>query len=218
MNKCQEDFQSTSLNSNSRLNKLLRNQKKTKHKKKFFDMRNIIKKVKTHGMKFYTRCLTNCVDFVGDIKKDASKTTYKLFKFDICKSRNRFILDLSMHEIVTSFSNINLAFLNSHVKRGKEIIFNFLLNITWDEFLSLIKKQNRDVYGLVGEVDNTFKLTSYDIKKYYEYIYQGIDYKKRSNTDDKYIELYEELEKFKRVKNYISDEDLLEVIMNYENL
>jgi hypothetical protein len=186
-----DGMKSTSLNSLSRL----RNAKPTRHKKNFFQMRNIIKKVKTHGMKFFTCCLANCADITGDYKK-TSKRVYKSFKSDICKSRNRYILDVPMYDIMSVFSNIDIEILKTMVKDIMRTSFNFLLNLSWGEFLECVRKQTKDIYELIYEIDSTIKLTPNDVKKYYDYIYQGIDYKQRSNNDDGYIELYDGLRRF----------------------
>jgi hypothetical protein len=202
-----DDVKSTTLNSFRRLKGLPNNHRA----KKFFPMRNIIKKVKTHGMNFFTSCLTSCMSS-PDVKTSI-KPVYKSFKSDICKSRNRYILDVSMHELMSVFSNIDMEYLKTIVDEGKRSSFNFLLNLTWDEFLTCILKYNHDVYNLLREVDSPIKLTSNDVKKYYEYIYQGIDYKQRTKTDGEYIDLYHQL---KRVNN--SNQDLNDFFQCFEEL
>jgi hypothetical protein len=178
----QEDHKSTSLN--SQINQM----RKTKVKKYFFDMRNVIKKVKTHGLKIFTRCLLACTSLKG-IAKRGPKRVYKLFKSDICKSRNRFILDCSMRQILSTFSSIDIEVIDSSVRPEKRLSFNFLMNLTWNEYLSLLRHESREIIELIHSYAST-KLTPRDVVKYYEYIYHGIDYKKRISTDSCYLELY----------------------------
>jgi hypothetical protein len=188
--------------------------RKSQQRKNFYLMRNIIKKVKTHGFKFFTRCLL-ALTSVRNYHRKNSKTIYKLFKSDICKSRNRCILDFTMKQLLLTFSTVDMEYLNSSLRKDK-LTFNFLMNLTWGEFLRLIRNQNQEIRGLMGERQRSIKITPSDVKKYYEYIYQGIDYKTRTTTDDSYIKLYSNLES-QNVK--FEQQDLVDDFINsYEGI
>jgi hypothetical protein len=195
-----DDINSTSMHSLEDITKQKRSRGKGRNKKKFFAMRNIIKKVKTHGLKCFTRCLISCINSLkaenlkNSLKIKTKKKIYKLFKSDICKSRNRSILDIKMQDLLAIFSNLNVDLLTQAVREDMRSVFNFVLNLTWDEFLNFLKNENRDIVHLLGNIDNTVKVTSSDVRKYYEYIYQGVDYKKRCNIDDDYVGLYMHVE------------------------
>jgi hypothetical protein len=168
-----------------------------KTKKKFFEMRNIIKKVKTHGLKCFSKCLLSCMKSKSEIKSNwkisEKKQIYKLFKSDICKSRNRAIINQPMKEIMKLFSNIKTDFPSFQIRESMALVYSFLLNMTWGDFLKYLKNENGEVNSLIGSCDNTLNITSCDVRKYYEYINQGVDYRKRSNVDDEYVNLFENL-------------------------
>jgi hypothetical protein len=212
------EYPSTSIDSLTEVKykKTQKNKKPQKNKKKFFEMRNVIKKVKTHGLKSFSKCLLSCMRSKNEIKSNwklfNKKKTYKLFKSDICKSRNRSILYQPMREIMRVFSNIDIDLSTFHVKESMTHVYHFMLNITWDEFLHYLKTDNQEINNLVGSSDNTLKVTSSDVRRYYEYINQGVDYKKRSNIDDEYVNLYEGLNEI--IKSEQDEKSQIDVFLN----
>jgi hypothetical protein len=120
-----------------------------------------------------------------------------------------------MKQLLLTFSTVDMEYLNSSLRKDK-LTFNFLMNLTWGEFLRLIRNQNQEIRGLMGERQRSIKITPSDVKKYYEYIYQGIDYKTRTTTDDSYIKLYSNLES-QNVK--FEQQDLVDDFINsYEGI
>jgi hypothetical protein len=205
------DHRSTSIDSY-----IINKKKKTpKNKKKFFEMRNVIKKVKTHGLKCFSKCLLSLTKSKNEIKSKwkvaYKKQTYKLFKSDICKLRNRLILNLPMKDIMRVFSNMDINIPFEFIREGMNHVFKFLINITWDQLLNYLKNDNSEISILLGKSDSTLRLTKSHVRKYYEYINHGVDYKKRSKMDDDYVNLYETLKENLR---FIDQKSHIDIYLN----
>jgi hypothetical protein len=161
-----------------------------------FEDRNLIKKVKTYCLKYYIKALTHCLLFNNKKRrkwKIAKKSKiFKMFKSDISKIRNRIVLNLPMHKIMETFSNINLKSQNFQVKEEFMLTFNFLLNMKWKDLLLIIKKRNLEFLHFTTTKNNYHNQVD-EINKYLSYICQGGNFKERVNIDKIYLNSYNTL-------------------------
>ena len=74
---------------------------------------------------------------IGVPKKKKERDVLRYFKSDISKLRNNLLLPIPMIDLISLFCNFQ--FLDEYIIKKKREKLNFLLNITWKEFILYIK-------------------------------------------------------------------------------
>jgi hypothetical protein len=182
--------------------------------KESYNEKFLIKKVKTRCFKIYFRLLFKCTSSTLDkskLKIQKKKEIFKLFKSDVCKSRNRAILYTPMRVLLSLFSNICVEGLP--IKKEKNNSHEYLMNLTWEEFLYHVKRKNCELFCKEEEFVDPV-VTSAEIAEFFSYINSMTKYKPR-NIDMSYSNLYNLVRNDKSV--FIDDEINL-FIQNYKNL
>jgi hypothetical protein len=195
------------------------NQRKKGRKKlkETYNEKFLIKKVKTRCLKIYFRLLLNCVSNLDKSKwkVNAKKEIFKLFKSDVCKSRNRDILGTSMKEILNLFSNISTAEISKSINH-KVYTYQYLMNIEWEEFLLHVKRKNSEFFDLKSaNTDPVVMIT--EITEFFNYIKSLTKYKAR-NIDINYASLYNELKNSRSNYSNVSNRDMSMFIDAYKEL
>jgi hypothetical protein len=176
--------------------KQIKKSNKTKNLK-LFEGRNIIKKVKTHGLKLFNRILKQIANLKEKIpakfrlKLQEKKYIYKIFKSDISKFRNKILLNHKMKTIMKNFSNLNLHE-GTKIKDDKKEYYDFLMNSTWLEILIYFKRKSKEIILNDVKPGKNIEITSKEVNEYLDYIKNGSsNYKERVNLDKNYLKLYE---------------------------
>lgn len=187
---------------------------KRKGRKKMKDSYNekfLVKKVKTRCFKIFFKLLNKCIHLKvtrSEWKINDKKNIFKMFKSDVCKARNRDILKVSMRNLITIFSNVDMNEVT--IKEDKKNKFNFMMNINWEEFLNYIKRGDREFREDVWQNE----VSSSEIEEYFKYIKSVTKYKKRY-IDETYSNLY----KYLVNKNEFNERASVEnVLLNMEDL
>jgi hypothetical protein len=174
--------------------KILAEQKKKN--RNYFEGRNVIKKVKIHCLKVFYTLIKDCIDYksygAGEYKLKLGEMNliYQTFKYDISKYRNKVLLNLRMKDIMETFSNVNINE-DTRIKEDKLLVFNFLMNCTWMDFLGLVKNENKELI----DPEDLKDISEENITDYIKYIQKSSNrYKDRANLDDGYLRLYERIE------------------------
>jgi hypothetical protein len=164
-----------------------KNKRKGRKKmKQTYNEKFLVKKVKTRCFKIFFKLLNNCIHLNVTRSKwkiNDKKEIFKLFKSDVCKARNRNILRVSMQNLISVFSNVNMNEIT--VKQDKKNKFKYLMNINWEDFLLYIK---RGTYEFREDVWQNEVNTS-EIDEYFKYIKSLTKYKER-RIDQTYSNLY----------------------------
>jgi hypothetical protein len=169
-----------------------------KRMKESYNEKFMVKKVKTRCFKIFFKLLNKCIHLNVTRSKwkiNEKKEVFKLFKSDVCKSRNREILKVSMKKLITVFSNVNMKEIT--IREDKINKFKYLMNIKWEEFLHYIKRRGNEFREDVWNDE----VKSSEINEYFKYINSMTKYKERK-IDPCYSNLYKEL-----VKDSVSEYD-----------
>jgi hypothetical protein len=186
------------------------NQKKGRKKQKEnYNEKFLIKRVKTRCLKIYFRLILECIGSQV-AKVNEKRNIFKLFKSDVCKSRNRAILYQSMRHLVDLFSNFKLEGVD--VKKDRLTTFNYLMGLNWEDFILHVKHKGIEFFSL--ENSDPVVLLS-EISEFFAYIKSETKYKPRS-IDVNYATLYELLEDGRKGGNY--DNDCVQYIQNFKDL
>jgi hypothetical protein len=184
-----------------------------KRQKEHYNEKFLIKKVKTRCFKIYLHLLLNCVAFINkeklNLKKKDKREIFKIFKSDVCKSRNRDILGTPMRHLLNLFSNINPAPIELNAERIHT--FEYLMNLSWEDFLIHVKRRTSEFFK--EEIDPMVLLT--EITEYLKYIKHDTKYKART-IDVNYLNLYKLL--IKENKSIISEDEVTCFITNFNEL
>jgi hypothetical protein len=167
---------------------------------KLFEGRNIIKKVKTHCLKFFYKSIKECADLKEKVSNNfrlkihEKKNIYKIFKSDISKYRNKLLLKIPMRRIMKTFSNINISD-NTFIKEDKKVIFDLLMNSQWSDILIYVKRRSKELTKFLKAKNiKASDITPKEVNEYLEYIKNGTNnYKDRINLDKSYLKLYEDI-------------------------
>jgi hypothetical protein len=188
MNKeiCSEDnsFMITEIQNSVKNKRKGRKRLKESYKEKF-----LVKKVKTRCFKIFFKLLNTCIHLNVTRSKwkiNEKKEVFKLFKNDVCKSRNRLILKVSMKNLITIFSNINMNEIT--IREDKKNKFKYLMNIHWEDFLNHINRGGKEFREDVWQDE----VSSSEIIEYFKYINSVTKYKERK-IDQTYSNLYRQL-------------------------
>ena len=172
-------------------NSVKNKRKGRKRMKESYNEKFLVKKVKTRCFKIFFKLLNNCIHLNVTRSKwkiNEKKEVFKLFKSDVCKSRNREILKVSMRNLITIFSNVNMNEIT--IREDKKNKFKYLMNINWEDFLNYIKRGGNEFREDVWQDE----VSSSEISEYFKYINSLTKYKERK-IDKTYSTLYKQLVK-----------------------
>ncbi len=186
----------------------------------YFKHRNLIKKVKINCINIYEKLLNSCLNVeksifnIGVPKKKKVRDVLRYFKSDISKYRNNLLLQIPMNDLISLFCNF--AFLDEYIIREKKLKLNFLLNITWKEFILYLKNSNNEL--TIG-VKDLIKISKKEFEIFFNYIVNiNYAYDLRPNVDNLYANNLDKILN-KRVI-YIDEKekkkDFLNIIENYK--
>ena len=186
----------------------------------YFKHRNLIKKVKINCINIYEKLLNSCINVeksifnIGVPKKKKVRDVLRYFKSDISKYRNNLLLQIPMNDLISLFCNFE--FLDEYIIREKKLKLNFLLNITWKEFILYLKNSNNEL--TIG-VKDLIKISKKEFEIFFNYIVNiNYAYDLRPNVDNLYANNLDKILN-KRVI-YIDEKekkkDFLNVIENYK--
>ena len=186
----------------------------------YFKHRNLIKKVKINCINIYETLLNSCLNIeksvfsIGVPKKKKERDVLRYFKSDISKLRNNSLLSIPMIDLISLFCN--LKFLDEYIIKKKREKLNFLLNITWKEFILYIKYNNRELtYG----IKDLIKISKKDFEIFFNYIINiNYVYDLRPNVDNLYINNLNKVlnKRVKYIKEKEREQNFLNMINNYE--
>jgi hypothetical protein len=199
-----------SINITETQNSIKKKRKGRKKMKESYNEKFLVKKVKTRCFKIFFKLLNKCIQLNvtrSEWKIDEKKNIFKLFKSDVCKARNREILKVSMRNLISVFSNVNMNEIT--IREDKKNKFNYMMNIHWEEFLKYIK---RDCYEFKEDVWQN-EVSGNEIDEYFKYINSLTKYKERY-IDQTYSNLYKGLVKKIDMKERASVEKVLSNIID----
>jgi hypothetical protein len=186
----------------------------------YFKHRNLIKKVKINCINIYEKLLNSCLNVeksiftIGVPKKKKVRDVLRYFKSDISKYRNNLLLQIPMNDLISLFCNFE--FLDEYIIKDKKLKLNFLLNITWKEFILYIKYNNRELtYG----IKDLIKISKKDFEIFFNYIINiNYVYDLRPNVDNLYINNLNKVlnKRVKYIKEKEREQNFLNMINNYE--
>ena len=187
----------------------------------YFKHRNLIKKVKTNCINVFEKLISNCLaidqsifTFAGKNKKKRDVLRY--FKSDISKLRNFFLLTIKMKDLISLFCDFDFRLYKKYVVKDKENLLNFLLNLTWKEFLLYLKNDNKIIKN---GIENLVKINNKDFDIFFNYILEiNYSYDLRPSVDSLYANNLEKiLAKSVQLNNEIQRQnDFFLFIKNYE--
>ena len=186
----------------------------------YFKHRNLIKKVKINCINIYETLLNSCLNIeksvfsIGVPKKKKERDVLRYFKSDISKLRNNSLLSIPMIDLISLFCNFK--FLDEYIIKKKREKLNFLLNITWKEFILYIKYNNREI---THGIKDLIKISKKDFEIFFNYIINiNYVYDLRPNVDNLYANNLDKVLN-KRVK-YINEKEreqnFINIINNFE--
>jgi hypothetical protein len=184
-----------------------------KRQKENYNEKFLIKRVKTRCLKIYLRLILDCINASlekSKLKVNEKRNVFKLFKSDVCKSRNRAILYQSMKHLLRLFSNIVVD--GIPVKRDRLCTFNYLMNLKWEEFILHVKHKANELFE--AEASDPVVLLG-EIAEFFSYIKNETKYKPRS-IDVNYATLYDLLEDGKKDSN--TDGEIMLYIENFKEI
>ena len=162
----------------------------------YFKHRNLIKKVKTNCINIFEKLISNCFSieqsifsFAGKNKKKRDVLRY--FKSDISKLRNFFLLKIKMKDLISLFCDFDFNSYKKYVISDKEYLLNFLLNLTWKEFLLYLKNDNKIIKN---GIENLIKINNKDFDIFFNYILEiNYSYDLRPSVDSLYANNLEKI-------------------------
>ena len=186
----------------------------------YFKHRNLIKKVKINCINIYEKLLNSCLNIeksffnIGVPKKKKVRDVLRYFKSDISKYRNNLLLQIPMNDLISLFCNF--TFLDEYIIKEKKLKLNFLLNISWKEFILYLKNSNNEL--TIG-VKDLIKISKKEFEIFFNYIVNiNYAYDLRPNVDNLYANNLDKILN-KRVI-YIDEKekkkDFLNIIENYK--
>ena len=186
----------------------------------YFKHRNLIKKVKINCINIYEALLNSCLNIeksvfsIGVPKKKKERDVLRYFKSDISKLRNNSLLSIPMIDLISLFCNFK--FFDEYIIEKKREKLNFLLNITWKEFILYIKYNNREI---THGIKDLIKISKKDFEIFFNYIINiNYVYDLRPNVDNLYINNLNKVlnKRVKYIKEKEREQNFLNMINNYE--
>jgi hypothetical protein len=181
-----------------------------KRQKENYNEKFLIKKVKTRCLKVFMRLVLQCGTKGEKLKLQGDRNMFKLFKSDVCKSRNRAVLSQSIRYLLNLFSNICVEGVS--VRRDTALTFAYLMNLSWEDFLLHMKHRSPEFFK--SDVELTDPIVEVrEISEFFNYIKSETKYKARQ-IDLNYSNLYTKLNESYGVKS-ADDMDLQIYIKNH---
>jgi hypothetical protein len=186
----------------------------------YFKHRNLIKKVKINCINIYEKLLNSCLNIeksvfsIGVPKKKKERDVLRYFKSDISKLRNNSLLSIPMIDLISLFCNFK--FLDEYIIKKKREKLNFLLNITWKEFILYIKYNNRE---LTHGIKDLIKVSKKDFEIFFNYIIDiNYVYDLRPNVDNLYANNLDKVlnKRIKYINEKEREQNFINIINNYE--
>ena len=135
----------------------------------YFKHRNLIKKVKTNCINIFEKLISNCLSIEQSIfsfaKNKKKRDVLRYFKSDISKLRNFFLLKIKMKDLISLFCDFDFNLYKKYIISDKEYKLNFLLNLTWKEFLLYLKNNNQII---TNEIENLIKINNKDFNIFFK--------------------------------------------------
>ena len=182
----------------------------------YFKHRNLIKKVKTNCINIFEKLISNCLSIEQSIfsfaKNKKKRDVLRYFKSDISKLRNFFLLKIKM----SLFCDFDFSLYKKYIISDKEYKLNFLLNLTWKEFLLYLKNNNQII---TNEIENLIKINNKDFDIFFNYILEiNYTYDLRPSVESLYANNLEKIiNKSVQLNNEIQRQnDFFNFILNYE--
>ena len=186
----------------------------------YFKHRNLIKKVKTNCINIFEKLISNCLSIEQSIfsfaKNKKKRDVLRYFKSDISKLRNFFLLKIKMKDLISLFCDFDFSLYKKYIISDKEYKLNFLLNLTWKEFLLYLKNNNQII---TNEIENLIKINNKDFDIFFNYILEiNYTYDLRPSVDSLYANNLEKIiNKSVQLNNEIQRQnDFFNFILNYE--
>jgi len=186
----------------------------------YFKHRNLIKKVKTNCINIFEKLISNCLSIEQSIfsfaKNKKKRDVLRYFKSDISKLRNFFLLKIKMKDLISLFCDFDFNLYKKYIISDKEYKLNFLLNLTWKEFLLYLKNNNQII---TNEIENLIKINNKDFDIFFNYILEiNYTYDLRPSVDSLYANNLEKIiNKSVQLNNEIQRQnDFFNFILNYE--
>ena len=186
----------------------------------YFKHRNLIKKVKTNCINIFEKLISNCLSIEQSIfsfaKNKKKRDVLRYFKSDISKLRNYFLLKIKMKDLISLFCDFDFSLYKKYIISDKEYKLNFLLNLTWKEFLLYLKNNNQII---TNEIENLIKINNKDFDIFFNYILEiNYTYDLRPSVDSLYANNLEKIiNKSVQLNNEIQRQnDFFNFILNYE--
>jgi hypothetical protein len=161
----------------------------------YFKHRNLIKKVKTNCINIFEKLISNCLSIEQSIfsfaKNKKKRDVLRYFKSDISKLRNFFLLKIKMKDLISLFCDFDFNLYKKYIISDKEYKLNFLLNLTWKEFLLYLKNNNQII---TNEIENLIKINNKDFDIFFNYILEiNYTYDLRPSVDSLYANNLEKI-------------------------
>jgi hypothetical protein len=186
----------------------------------YFKHRNLIKKVKTNCINIFEKLISNCLSIEQSIfsfaKNKKKRDVLRYFKSDISKLRNYFLLKIKMKDLISLFCDFDFNLYKKYIISDKEYKLNFLLNLTWKEFLLYLKNNNQII---TNEIENLIKINNKDFDIFFNYILEiNYTYDLRPSVDSLYANNLEKIiNKSVQLNNEIQRQnDFFNFILNFE--
>jgi hypothetical protein len=186
----------------------------------YFKHRNLIKKVKTNCINIFEKLISNCLSIEQSIfsfaKNKKKRDVLRYFKSDISKLRNYFLLKIKMKDLISLFCDFDFSLYKKYIISDKEYKLNFLLNLTWKEFLLYLKNNNQII---TNEIENLIKINNKDFDIFFNYILEiNYTYDLRPSVDSLYANNLEKIiNKSVQLNNEIQRQnDFFNFILNFE--
>ena len=121
-----------------------------------------------------------------------------------------------MKDLISLFCDFDFRLYKKYVVKDKENLLNFLLNLTWKEFLLYLKNDNKIIKN---GIENLVKINNKDFDIFFNYILEiNYSYDLRPSVDSLYANNLEKiLAKSVKLNNEIERQnDFFHFIKNYE--
>lgn len=186
----------------------------------YFKHRNLIKKVKTNCINVYEKIINSCLFLnqplfsLGNGKNKKKRDVLRYFKCDISKLRNYLLLNIPMYKIISLFSDFQLN--DSIIKQNHRAKLNFLLNITWKDFMVYLKN---DVKAITEGFEGLIKVSKKDFDIFFNYILEiNYIYDLRPSVDTLYANSLDKIlnSGIKSKNENQRKKELIDFIMNFK--
>ena len=121
-----------------------------------------------------------------------------------------------MKDLISLFCDFDFSLYKKYIISDKEYKLNFLLNLTWKEFLLYLKNNNQII---TNEIENLIKINNKDFDIFFNYILEiNYTYDLRPSVESLYANNLEKIiNKSVQLNNEIQRQnDFFNFILNYE--